>query len=863
MNQNPRKTRTWELPTGQDLERKRRASGASGKEDVRVSGGQVTGSAPDGMNPEEEVMKITRRVLNHMWVLAGIALLALVVRANAFDPQNPAAGGIGFVENRGQLNDAAHYYAIGSRASVFFTPQALVFDLSAPVEPPAPAGSDGPQPATAPGLGCAIWMRFENANPAPVIEAREMLPGYHNFLVGNDPSAWRCEVPAFAEVVYRDVWPGIDLVFREEGGAIHYRVEAGPSADASRVAFAYVGADAVVADENGAYRIETALGALIDSRPGVYDNEGTVSYVGSGDDATSAWEPGDGGRAIGFSTYLGSGGSENGKAVAYCRDGTYIVTGETNTAAFPTTTGAYDRSDNGGADIFVTKINSAGSALVWSTLLGGNGNDYAWGIVIDGNKFPTVVGSTSSTNFPMAPPYSYDTSYNGGASDGFAARLNATGSALLSSTYLGGNARDECRGVGIDYYGITTIVGFTESPNFPLYLPIDGIRNGPSDGFVLRLNSGTLLYSTLHGGISSDVCYDVDLDGLNPVVTGQTSSPDFPTTSGACDRTLGGASDAFVTRFLLLGTSNLTICWSSYLGGSNSECGWAIDLEFHNPVTAVVAGWTMSTNFPVTTGAYDVTANGGTDGFITRFNSAGSGLSWSTYLGGAYNDACRDLVMDPAGNANVVGDTYSATFPTTSGAYDRTYNGGQDAFVSRVNAAGTILLTSTFLGTSATDLAWGVASEYPDKIILTGTTFGSTFPTTSGAFDRTYNGLSDAFVTKFSGTFFTQDQSPEVTQFSSGRTMLLAPNSPNPFSSSTSIRFSLPEAGDVSVTIHDVSGRLMCTLAKGAMNPGDHVLAWDGRDDRGGVVSSGVYFCKVQTPNLQDARRVIFMKQDR
>jgi hypothetical protein len=305
----------------------------------------------------------------------------------------------------------------------------------------APGSEDRPPQALA--QGCAIWMRFENAGSSPAIEACEKLPGCLNFFLGDDASRWRTDVAVYAEIVYREVWPGIDLVFRLEDDAIlRYSLRMAPNADASRVAFTYRGADAVVPDGDGACRITTPLGDLIDTRPGAGGDAGSVAFVdpgeGLGEESADTWEPGDGGRAIGFSTYLGSDATDNGKAITRCSDGAYIVTGETNTGAFPTTVGAYDRSDNGGMDIFVTKISSAGNALVWSTLLGGSSNDYAWGIAVDGNKYPTVVGSTASTDFPMTQYACFDRTYNGGPSDGFVTRLNATGSALLSSTYLGG-----------------------------------------------------------------------------------------------------------------------------------------------------------------------------------------------------------------------------------------------------------------------------------------------------------------------------------------------------------------------------------------------------------------------------------------
>jgi hypothetical protein len=235
------------------------------------------------------------------------------------------------------------------------------------------------------------------------------------------------------------------------------------------------------------------------------------------------------------------------------------------------------------------------------------------------------------------------------------------------------------------------------------------------------------------------------VDGAgNAYVTGFTFSADFPTTPGAFDTTFNpGTFDAFVTK---LNPAGSALVYSTYLGGASTDQGFGIAVDAAG--NAYVTGWTVSADFPTTPGAFDTTA-AGADAFVTKLNPAGSALVYSTYLGGASTDQGFGIAVDGAGNAYVTGLTVSADFPTTPGAFDTTFNGGGDAFMTKLNPAGSALVYSTYLGGASNDQGSGIAVDGAGNAYVTGSTFSADFPTTPGAFDTTFNGSIDAFVTKF------------------------------------------------------------------------------------------------------------------
>ncbi|HEV8132423.1 MAG TPA: SBBP repeat-containing protein [Acidobacteriota bacterium] len=453
-----------------------------------------------------------------------------------------------------------------------------------------------------------------------------------------------------------------------------------------------------------------------------------------------------------YSTYLGGGGDEQGNGIAVDTAGNAYVTGFTNSTNFPTTVGAFQTTLGSFEDAFVTKLNPTGSGLIYSTYLGGSDGDEGFAIAVDtaGNAY--VTGTTLSTNFPVTLGAVQPT-FGGGTFDAFVTKLNATGSGLVYSTYLGGSNGDHGRGIAVDTTGNAYVTGFTFSGNFPITLgAFQTTQGGSYDAFVTKLNpaGSGLVYSTFLGGSGGDQGLGIAVDTVgNAYVTGATFSANFPITPGAVQPTLSGHTDAFVTKLNPIGSTPLV--YSTYLGGSSFDEGNGIAGDTAG--NAYVTGSTASSNFPTTPGTFQTTLGSFEDAFVTKLDPIGSGLVYSTYLGGNGNDQGNRIVVDTAGNAYVTGATDSTNFPTTSGAFQTTFGGG-DAFVTRVNPLGTGLDYSTYLGGSDIDFGFGIALDaLPNpNVYVTGITRSTDFLTTSGAFQTTFGGGIDAFVTKLNPT---------------------------------------------------------------------------------------------------------------
>jgi hypothetical protein len=654
---------------------------------------------------------------------------------------------LAFVPNEGQTDARVSYSAQAGGASFYFTQTGAVFSF-----------------AKGKKKGAVLRLSFLGANPAPTIEGRTLGTGRVNYLLGNEPAKWHTNLPTYGEVVYRDLWPGVDMVFRGASGRLKYEFHLRSGAKVSNIRLGYSGTRGLTVNRAGELLIQTPLGILRDERPRSYQQLGgrrvPVASRFALQRARNAY-----GFAVGgynrseplvidpgllYSTYLGGSNFDQGLGIAVDGTDSAYVTGETHSTDFPTTAGAFDITYNGGGDAFVTKLNPAGSApLVYSTYLGGSSFDRGFGIAVDTAGSTYVSGRTHSADFPTTPG-AFDITDNGGG-DAFVAKLSATGSAPLYSTYLGGSSFDEGFRIAVDSTGSAYATGVTCSGNFPTtFGAFDTTANGSCDAYVTKLNaagSAPLLYSTYLGGGGTDVGYGIAVDSAGSAyVTGYTFSGDFPTTALAFDTTFNGISDAFVTKLNAAGTGPLL--YSTYLGGGDSDVGQGIAIDSGG--SAYVTGYTCSADFPTTLGAFDTTFNGGCDAFVTKLNAAGSApLLYSTYLGGSSTDFGQGIAIDSTGSAYVTGYTCSAAFPTTLGAFDTTPNSCTDAFVTKLNAAGSApLLYSTYLGGNGEDFGFGIAVDSTGSAYVTGRTGSGDFPTTPTAYDTTQNGNVDAFVTK-------------------------------------------------------------------------------------------------------------------
>jgi hypothetical protein len=692
-----------------------------------------------------------------------------------------------FEANHGQTDKDVRFLSRGSGYSLYLTASEAVLVL---------VKSD----AKAQEKSVALRMGLVGGARKPLVNGLEEQPGKANYFIGKDRSKWRTNVPTYAKVRYREVYPGIDLVYYGNQRQLEYDFVVAPGADPKKIVLAFKGADKLEIDTGGDLVLHTAGGDIRQHKPIIYQNidgsrrEIEGGYVRKGVKRVgfqvAAYDPS---RplvidpTLAYSTYLGGSGSESGSGIAVDANGNAYVTGNTNSIDFPTTSGAFQPAFGGGpsgpfsgapTDVFVTKLNSAGSALVYSTYLGGTGNDSAVGIAVDtaGNAYLT--GTTDSTDFPTTVGAFQPVS--SGFGDSFVTKLDPTGSSVIYSTYLGGNQSDSSSGIAVDANGNAYVTGSTNSPNFPTssgaFQPT--FLGGGLDAFVTKLDptGNSLVYSTYLGGTAFDNSTGIAVDANgNAYVTGSTSSANFPTTPGAFSTSLNGGGaitanpggrgaitpdlggggapppDVFVIK---LDPGGSTLVYSTYLGGSGLDSSNAISIDRDG--NAYMTGQTRSTDFPTTPGAFQPIFNGGsTSAFVTKLDATGSGLVYSTYLAGrgvSTNNKNAQTIgngvaVDAAGDAYVTGSTTSSDFPTTVDAFQPIFAGSVDAFVTKFDATGSLLIYSTYLGGNSSASGRGIALDPNGNAYVTGGTSGN-FPTTLGAFQMSFGGTFDAFVAK-------------------------------------------------------------------------------------------------------------------
>lgn len=464
------------------------------------------------------------------------------------------------------------------------------------------------------------------------------------------------------------------------------------------------------------------------------------------------------GSALVYSTILGGAGWEIGRSIALGSSGEAVVVGQTGSTDFPTTAGAFDRTQNGGLDIFVTRLNANGTALVFSSFLGGSLDDDAAAARVFADGEVLVVGTTLSTDFPTTAG-SFDRTHGDAGSNALVARIASTGSALAYSTFLGGTSSiafgvdDSARAVAVGPDGSVFVAGTTAAPVFPVTGgAVDGSFNGVEDAVVVKLAPGgtAVVWSTYIGGSSFDDARDIVIrPNGRPVLFGRTSSPDFPVLGGY-DLTLADQGDSFVLELEAAGSA---IAVSTFLGGERSDDAGGIALGSDGSV--YVAGTTFSSSFPVTVGAFDETFNGQVthqgDAYLTRFSPGLDSLIFSTYFGGTFYERCDDIAIATDQSAVVVGKTISTDLPTTPGSADQSANGSDDGFAARISSSGAVLLASTYVGGQSIDEVTSVCVDATGAFAIAGLTVSDDFPLSPSAFDTEITGgSSDAFVLRLS-----------------------------------------------------------------------------------------------------------------
>ncbi len=707
---------------------------------------------------------------------------------------------LSFEENQGQTDARVKFLVRGNGYTVFLTKnQTTTLRLAAPAQAPAVPRDRAWRSLTgvAPPKGpdAVVRLALVGSNPHAEVEGVDLQPGRSNYFIGNNPARWHHNVPHYARVKYRGVYPGVDLVYYGNQGQLESDYVLAPGANPGQIGLRVEGARSLKLDSQGDLVLATASGNVLLRKPRAYQEiargrqEIPTSYIQRGPHLVGIRVGNYDSRqpliidpVMIYSTYLGGTKTDKASAIAVDSAGNAYVTGSTTSTDFPTTSGALQQTFLGNTasfaqEVFVTKLNLTGSALVYSTFLGGTASgpsENGAGIAVDASGNAFITGTTAASDFPVTPGTAFQSTLPNTSGTAFLTELNPTGSALVYSSYFGGSGSDAGQGIALDASGIAYITGNTTSINFPI-VPASAFQTTNNSGvggtaFISKIDAtktgtGSLVYSTYLGGGGATSGTAIAVDSSAKVyVTGFTSATDFPIPAGVntFQTTLKGSTNAFVARIDT--TVSASLLYSTYLGGSGTGTkngspdeghGIAVDPNFN----VYVVGTTGSTDFPVTSGAFQITNKSGfpVTAFVARLDTTKTGTAsevYGTYLGGTGFEQGLAIALDSLQNAYVTGLTASSNFPVTVGAPQTVINGTENAYVSVINPTGSALVFSTFWGGDGADIGSGITldSASPPNIYLTGTTTSHSppFVTSGSAFQKTLKGAKNAFVAKFS-----------------------------------------------------------------------------------------------------------------
>jgi hypothetical protein len=591
-------------------------------------------------------------------------------------------------------------------------------------------------------LGHRVLLKLQNYNTNPQREGKQKQEGHYNYLIGNDPGKHASNVGLYGEAVVRNVYSGIDLRYYFDKGYLRYDFVVQPGADPSQIKFELEG-EFKEYMKNNTLCYTTRFGEVQMQDLYVYQQSDKKQVPAKFTQQNGVWtfqlsdydktqpliiDP------LVYSTYIGKSGFEYGNDIAIDNSGNAYIAGYTSSTDYDTTAGAFQTTHNGGFyDAFVTKLNSTGSGIIYSTFIGGTGVEFCNAIEIDGSGNAYITGYTNSNDYPTTSG-AFQTTF-GGLMDVFVTKLNSTGTGAIYSTYIGGSFDEYGYDIAIDGSGNAYIVGNTGSTDYDTTAGAfqTVFAGGGFDGFVTKLNgTGTgLIYSTYIGGTSTEFFRAIAIDGSgNAYITGRTPSTDYPITTGVYQNIMDGFSDVFVTK--LNGTGS-TLLYSTFIGGSADENAYSIALD--GTGNAYITGVTSSTDYDVTAGAFQTTLDGGVyDAFVTKLNSSGTALLYSTYIGGSDFEESRSIAVDASGNAYVTGYTFSTNYDVTPGAVQTVYDNTAEVFVTKLNSTGNSLMYSTYLGGDGYEEAYAIAIDGTGVAYITGNTSSSDFDVTPGAF---------------------------------------------------------------------------------------------------------------------------------
>ncbi len=737
-----------------------------------MSGRSGSATCAQGANPS--AIKRGRR-LPYCLLLIALLLGAAIVkknggnafptaksRSNAQWAQLYAALPLSFEENRGQTDPSVSFLSRGRGYALFLTGREAVLTLrksSADSSQSSVAGL--PVTMTAGQRAMAneqrtpedvLRMQLVGSNPHAQVTGAEKLSGKANYFIGNDPAQWRTDIPTYASVQYQNIYSGVDLVYYgTRQGDLEYDFIVAPGADPHAIALG------IETPRNAPLRINSA-GDLVVPLPGgdvqfhkpvVYQEPLTVdrSQLTVSHENRNPANP--------------KSKIQNRKFI----EGHYTLDAQ-NLVHFQL--GPYDHN----RPLVIDPV------LLYATYIGGSGGDIGYGIAVDSSFYAYITGVTNSTNFPTGgtagSPAPYQSANKGTGGNCFATELNNEGTELLFSTYIGGGGADTCTALALNS-GSLLLTGYTTSIDFPAVapvstaLPFQQYNAGGTDAFVTELGAqgNALTFSTYLGGSADDFGLAIAGDSTgNAYVVGSTLSTDFPATATSPNtpfqKNNAGSQDGFVTKVNYNGES---LVYSTYLGGTQADIAQGIQVDSSG--NAYVTGYTFSSDFPVLNPLQGANngATGTADAFVTELNPTGSALVFSTYLGGSGDDRATGIALDTPSttpNIYIVGTTSSTDFPTTSPVYQPSLIGTTDAFVTKLNNAGSQMVYSTYLGGAGVTQGTAIAVTTKGIAYVTGFTESSQFPTQDPiqsvlglSSSNTYCGsapCADAFLTEFTAT---------------------------------------------------------------------------------------------------------------
>jgi uncharacterized protein (TIGR03437 family) len=574
--------------------------------------------------------------------------------------------------------------------------------------------------------------------------------GITSYFLGNDPKKWHAGIPHYARVQYKDIYPGIDLIYYHNAdGLLEYDFMLSPGADPERIEIAWN--QPMHEDKNG----DLLVAGVRQKRPKVYQNGREIAAVyrihssnhvrlslASYDRSqTLTVDP-----VLQYSTYLGGPALEWGSGIQVDSTGSAYLTGSTRSPASPSLN-PFQQVASLSEDVYVLKLTPSGNSVAFFVVLGGAGDDYSEGITLDGMNNAWIAGMTRSLDFPAknaAQPI-----YGGGFDDGFYAKVSADGRSILVSSYVGGISDDWARAVAVGPDGSGWVVGYTNSFDFPTKNPIKATLTGAPDVFLLNVSSdGKLMFATFFGGTSREFGDTVATDNQgNVYIAGGTESDDFPVKNALqpIRNALPTHSKAFLSKFSPTGS----LLYSTFLGGS-AECS-VIRLAVGSLGDVHVLGWAQG-GFPVKNAVQAIFNGTVQDKFVMKLAPDGQSVIFATYLGGSGPEyGYGGLAVDRAGNVYVAGHTISADFPTKNPVQQFTARGtpssGNATIVEFAPDGG--LMFSTFFGGTGDEWADGIALDSAGSIYITGTTRSTDYPTKNAIQTAYGGGGGDILVAKF------------------------------------------------------------------------------------------------------------------